>query len=74
MDHMRSGFYSLRWLDSTQNHKADTRLVQFVIDRRFHFSVRLTAAYYLILVLLYGLPSNLPYVIPHIHDALTHLC
>ncbi|TFK45443.1 hypothetical protein OE88DRAFT_1669241 [Heliocybe sulcata] len=50
------------------------RLVQFVIDRRYKFSVRLTAAYYL-LILLQSLRSfQLWRILPLMHNALLRLC
>ncbi|TFK49191.1 hypothetical protein OE88DRAFT_1662603 [Heliocybe sulcata] len=50
------------------------RLIQFVIDRRYNFSVRLTAAYYL-LILLQSLRSfQLSHILPLVHNPLLRLC
>ncbi|TFK45445.1 hypothetical protein OE88DRAFT_1214160 [Heliocybe sulcata] len=50
------------------------RLVQFVIDRRYSLSVRLTAAYYLVLIMAQSFLGDLPGLLPLIHDALLRLC
>ncbi|TFK49190.1 hypothetical protein OE88DRAFT_1736841 [Heliocybe sulcata] len=47
------------------------RLVQFVIDRRYHLSVRLTAAYYLLFVRKW---AGLCTFVPLFHDALLRIC
>ncbi|TFK45276.1 hypothetical protein OE88DRAFT_1229524 [Heliocybe sulcata] len=50
------------------------RLVQFAIDRRYKFSVRLTAAYYLLLLLRCAYLDSLSTILPLFHDALLRLC
>ncbi|TFK45427.1 hypothetical protein OE88DRAFT_1213871 [Heliocybe sulcata] len=50
------------------------RLVQFVIDRRYNLSVRLTAAYYLLLLLQWTVSHRLCTILPLIHDPLLRLC
>ncbi|TFK45423.1 hypothetical protein OE88DRAFT_1669232 [Heliocybe sulcata] len=53
-------------------HNRDiSRLVQFVIDRRYHISVRLTAAYYLLILLKF---SRLCAFVPLFHDVLSRIC
>ncbi|TFK45439.1 hypothetical protein OE88DRAFT_1649301 [Heliocybe sulcata] len=61
---------------SASSHPRDEteRLVQFTIDRRYNLSVRLTAAYYLSLLVLSLPPDEHCHTLPLVHDALLRLC
>ncbi|TFK45432.1 hypothetical protein OE88DRAFT_1649295 [Heliocybe sulcata] len=58
---------------SEDDHQAQ-RLVQFVIDRRYHLSVRLTTAYYLLLLLEWTQLADLCHTVLLIHDVLLQFC